>query len=104
MLKPIKEIKDKVVSKRKWGFWSRKIGEEVYSVNIIAGLPLSALSGLMAGLLGIGGGVIKIPLMVLLLGVPMKTAVGTSCFMVGVTALFGFWGHFFPDILNLKWL
>ena len=33
--------------------------------------------------------------MVLLLGVPMKVAVGTSCLMVGITALSSFWGHFF---------
>jgi uncharacterized membrane protein YfcA len=95
MLKPIKEIQDKFINQRKWGYRQRKFGEEEYSVNLIIGLPLSALAGLMAGLLGIGGGVIKVPLMVLLLGVPMKVAVGTSCFMVGLTALFCFWGHFF---------
>jgi uncharacterized membrane protein YfcA len=104
MLKPVKEIKNKFVNRRKWGFWSRKFGEDAYSVNLVVAFPLSALSGLMAGLLGIGGGIIKVPLMVLLLGVPMKVAVGTSCFMVGLTALFGFWGHFFPDTLNLKLL
>ena len=102
MLKPIKEIQDKFFNKRKWGFWLRKFGEEEYSVNLIIGLPLSALSGLIAGLLGIGGGVIKVPLMVLLLGVPMKVAVGTSCLMVGITALFGFWGHFFAGHFELK--
>lgn len=102
MLKPVKEIKNKFVNRRKWGFWSRKFGEDAYSVNLVVALPLSALSGLMAGLLGIGGGVIKVPLMVLLLGVPMKVAVGTSCFMVGLTALFGFWGHFFSGHFELK--
>ena len=102
MLKPVKEIKNKFVNRRKWGFWSRKFGEDVYSVNLVVGLPLSALSGLMAGLLGIGGGVIKVPLMILLLGVPIKVAVGTSCFMVGLTALFGFWGHFFSGHFELK--
>ncbi len=102
MLKPIKEIQDKFSNKRKWGFWQRKFGEEEYSVNLIIGLPLSALAGLMAGLLGIGGGVIKVPLMVLLLGVPMKVAVGTSCLMVGITALFGFWGHFFAGHFEPK--
>ena len=102
MLKPIKEIQNKIINKRKWGFWQRKFGEEEYSVNLIIGLPLSALAGLMAGLLGIGGGVIKVPLMVLLLGVPMKVAVGTSCLMVGITALFGFWGHFFAGQFEPK--
>ena len=102
MIKPIKKIQDKFINLRKWGYWQRKFGEEEYSVNLLIGLPLTALAGLMAGLLGIGGGVIKVPLMVLLLGVPMKIAIGTSCFMVGITALFGFWGHFFAGHFELK--
>jgi len=102
MIKPIKEIQDKFINERKWGYWLRKFGEVEYSVNLLIGLPLAALAGLMAGLLGIGGGIIKVPLMVLLLGVPMKIAVGTSCFMVGITALFGFWGHFFAGHFELK--
>jgi hypothetical protein len=102
MVKPIKEIQDKFINQRKWGYWQRKFGEEEYSINLLLGLPLSALAGLMAGLLGIGGGVIKVPLMVLLLGLPMKVAVGTSCLMVGITALFGFWGHFFAGHFEFK--
>lgn len=44
-------------------------------------------------MVGISGGSFKIPLMVLLCGVPMKIAVGTSSLMVGLTALMGFLGH-----------
>ncbi|MCJ7656552.1 MAG: sulfite exporter TauE/SafE family protein [Candidatus Atribacteria bacterium] len=102
MIKSIKKIQDKFINERKWGYWIRKFGGEEYSVNLLIGLPLTALAGLMAGLLGIGGGIIKVPLMVLLLGVPMRIAVGTSCFMVGITALFGFWGHFFAGHFELK--
>jgi len=102
MIKSIKEIQDKFINERKRGYWLRKFGEEEYSVNLLIGLPVTALSGLMAGLLGIGGGIIKVPLMALLLGVPMKIAVGTSCFMVGITALFGFWGHFFAGHFEPK--
>ena len=102
MIKPIKEIQDKFINQRKWGYWSRKFGEEEYSVNLLLGLPLTALSGLAAGLLGTGGGATKVPLMVLLCGVPMKIAVGTSCFMVGITALSGFWGHYFAGHFEPK--
>jgi hypothetical protein len=102
MIKPIKKIQDKFINKRKWGYWSRKFGEEKYSVNLIIGLPIAALAGIVAGLLGIGGGVIIVPLLVLLLGVPMKIAVGTSCFMAGITALFGFWGHYFAGHFEPK--
>lgn len=102
MIKPIKEIQDKFINKRKYGYWLRKFGEEEYSVNLLIGLPIAALAGIVAGLLGIGGGVIIVPLLVLLLGVPMKIAVGTSCFMAGITALFGFWGHYFAGHFEPK--
>jgi uncharacterized membrane protein YfcA len=51
-----------------------------------AGLALSSFGGLVAGLLGIGGGIVKVPTMRGIMGVPMKVAVGTSNFMIGVTA------------------
>ena len=102
MIKPIKKIRDKFINKRKWGYWSRKFGEKKYSVNLLIVLPIAALAGIVAGLLGIGGGVIIVPLLVLLLGVPMKIAVGTSCFMAGITALFGFWGHYFAGHFEPK--
>ena len=47
---------------------------------------LSYLAGVISGLLGIGGGGIKVPAMNLLGGVPMKAAIATSSFMIGITA------------------
>jgi len=103
MIKSInKEIQDRFTKQGEWGYWLRKFGEEEYSVNLLLGLPITALSGLVAGLLGTGGGATKVPLMVLLCGIPMKIAVGTSCFMVGITALFGFWGHYFAGHFEPK--
>lgn len=46
----------------------------------------SYLAGVVSGLLGIGGGGVKVPAMNVLGGVPMKAAVATSNFMIGVTA------------------
>jgi uncharacterized membrane protein YfcA len=46
----------------------------------------SYIAGIISGLLGIGGGAIKVPAMNVISGVPMKAAVATSNFMVGVTA------------------
>lgn len=51
-----------------------------------AGLGVSACAGAVSGLLGVGGGFIKVPAMTLLMRVPMKVAVATSNFMIGVTA------------------
>lgn len=52
----------------------------------VAGFGVSAAAGLFSGLLGVGGGFIKVPAMNVLMHVPMKAAVATSNFMIGVTA------------------
>ena len=74
-------------------FWQRTLGDQQYSVNMALALPVSFAAGLASGLLGVGGGVLKVPLMVLLLGIPMDIAVGSSALMVGLTAAGGFAGH-----------
>jgi len=63
-------------------------GEEVaYGVrNLPAGLGASFIAGNISGLLGIGGGIIKVPIMALVMGMPLKAAIATSNFMIGVTA------------------
>jgi len=50
------------------------------------GLLASGGAGIISGLLGVGGGPIKVPVMYLMLGVPFKVATATSNFMIGVTA------------------
>lgn len=50
------------------------------------GLLVSGVAGLLSGLLGVGGGVVKVPAMVLGMRIPMKVASATSNFMIGVTA------------------
>jgi uncharacterized protein len=50
------------------------------------GLAASFVAGNISGLLGIGGGPIKVPTMTIAMGVPMKAAAATSNFMIGVTA------------------
>jgi uncharacterized membrane protein YfcA len=43
-------------------------------------------AGITSALLGIGGGVIKVPLMHLAMGVPLRVATATSNMMIGITA------------------
>lgn len=50
------------------------------------GMAASFVAGTLSGLLGIGGGIIKVPVMQLFMGVPMRVAIATSNFMIGVTA------------------
>jgi len=66
-------------------------GHEVaYGVgHLPGGLALSFVAGNVSGLLGVGGGVIKVPVMNLLMGVPLRAAIATSNLMIGVTAATG---------------
>lgn len=50
------------------------------------GMAVSYLAGGISGMLGVGGGPIKVPLMYLAMGVPLRVATATSNFMIGVTA------------------
>ena len=73
--------------------WRRGVGNEKYCVNLAVALPISFIVGAISGLVGVSGGILKVPMMVLLFGVPMNIAVGSSAFMVGLTAIGGFTGH-----------
>ncbi len=73
--------------------WARRVGRQHYCVNMAVALPLALAAGAVSGLVGIGGGVINVPMMVLVLGVRMEIAVGCSAVMVGLTAAGGFAGH-----------
>lgn len=86
---------------RRLGFWHRNFGGEDYVVNLWFAVPITAAAGLAAGAVGISGGSFKVPLMVLLCGVPMRVAVGTSSAMVAVTALMGLLGHTSAGHLDL---
>jgi uncharacterized protein len=54
------------------------------------------LIGFLTGLVGAGGGFLIIPALVFLTGLPMKTAAGTSLFIIAINSLTGFLG----DVLN----
>ena len=49
----------------------------------------SFLAGNVSSLLGIGGGIIKVPILNAWCGIPLRAAAATSAFMIGVTATAG---------------
>lgn len=66
----------------------QKSGEKQYvPQRVRRGIGLNSLAGLTAGMLGIGGGAVQVPIMNKMMKVPMRAAVATSTFMVGMTAL-----------------
>lgn len=54
--------------------------------NYPLGMGASVVAGGMSGLLGIGGGPIKVPVMYIFMGIPLLVATATSNFMIGITA------------------
>jgi len=55
-------------------------------VRLGAGIGGSLFAGVVSALLGVGGGIVKVPLMHLVMRVPLKVATATSNLMIGVTA------------------
>ncbi len=76
-----------------WGRWRRNFNGVDYAVNLPLVISSCAAIGLLCGMLGVTGGIIKLALMVLACGVPMDIAVATSTVMVSVTALSGLAGY-----------
>ena len=69
-------------------FYEEESGREVvYRVKRLpVALVVSALAGVVSGSLGIGGGILKVPLLNAWCGVPLRAAAATSALMIGVTA------------------
>lgn len=55
--------------------------------SVVALVALGFLIGILAALMGVGGGFIMLPVMIYLLGIPTLKAVGTSIFTVVFTAI-----------------
>ena len=66
-------------------------GIESISLWIVVGV--SFLTGLLAGVLGVGGGFIRMPMLIYLIGVPTHVAIGTDLFEVVISAGFGTLTH-----------
>jgi len=101
MLLPIQERSAE--NRRRIGFWTRHYNNCEYTINLWLAIPITAATGLAAGMVGVSGGSFKIPLMVLACGVPMRIAIGTSSAMVATTALMGFLGHTVSGDFNPTW-
>ncbi len=85
-----------------WWLWRRHDVITPYTINVLVLVPIMILAGFVAGMLGVGGGLLKVPAVVVLGGVPMSIAVGSSSLMIGVTALTGFIGHVLRGHFDLR--
>ncbi len=65
-----------------------------------AGMGASTAAGVVSGLLGVGGGIIKVPVMNLVMSVPVKAAIATSNLMVGITAVASAFIYFYRGYVH----
>lgn len=85
------------------GIFKLETGGEVYRINLWMALPVTILTGLGAGMVGVSGGSFLVPLMVVACGIPMQLAVGTSASLIAVISLMGFAGHAVHGDFNPAW-
>jgi uncharacterized protein len=65
------------------------------SRRLPAALGGSFVAGNLSGLLGVGGGIVTVPIVHVVMGAPMHVAVATSNFMIGITAAAGAYAYLF---------
>lgn len=73
------------------GFVERLSGPGYRIRSLPAGFVGSVGAGVTSALLGIGGGLVKVPVMHIVMGVPLRIATATSNLMIGITASTGAW-------------
>lgn len=83
-------VRTKVAQRPNTRYLKDAAGEEyAYAPDMSVGFAASTLIGIFSGLFGIGGGIIHVPLMYSVLGIPVHIATATSHFILAVTAFLG---------------
>lgn len=88
----------KTASKTSGWVWKRKITDAYgnifqYDASIYTGLALLFVGGLASGFFGIGGGLIVVPILASVVGLPMHIAVATSMLTMIFTSISGVTTH-----------
>ena len=85
-------------------FRRRRVKNEdlCYRVNILCAFALGLCLGFVSGLLGVGGGWLLVPLLVLAMHIPLLIAVGTSLFAIMGPAVVGAASHWRLGNLDLR--
>jgi len=68
------------------GYVARLSGPDYAIERFRLGIVGSIAAGVVSALFGVGGGIVKVPLMHLVMGVPLRVATATSNLMIGITA------------------
>jgi len=69
--------------------------------GLLTVLSSGIVVGALTGFLGVGGGFLIVPALVMLVGLPMRQAVGTSLIVIAMNSFAGLMGHLDGAVLNL---
>jgi len=91
----------------RWGAVRREITDVCgvkysYEFNLLWGILFSFLVGFISSVLGIGGGIIHVPFLIMVLGFPPHVAAATSLFVLTWTSLTGMAAHFWLGHVDIK--
>jgi uncharacterized membrane protein YfcA len=73
-------------------------GGRGWLVTVLSGAGV----GLLTGFLGVGGGFLIVPALVMLVGLSMRQAVGTSLIVIAMNSLAGFLGHLNGPAIDIQ--
>jgi uncharacterized membrane protein YfcA len=80
------EARDPATARSTRAFFDQLSGPGYRVRRLGFGVIGSVFAGVASALLGIGGGLIKVPVMHVIMGVPLRVATATSNLMIGITA------------------
>lgn len=64
--------------------------KEFSNESILIAFLISIVTGIVSAFFGVGGGIVTVPLLIYLLGIYPRRAIGTSAFMIVFTSIIGF--------------
>lgn len=76
--------------------------EALDAIAAVALVAIGFATGVLAGLLGIGGGVVMVPAMIVLFSEPSVVAKGTSVAVIIPTAIMGTWRNWKADNIDMR--
>ncbi len=81
--------------------WKRRLGDEEYDFPVAVVLPLIFIVAIFAGMIGISGGAIIVPILIILGNLPLRIAFATNSLNILFTSTAGFLGHGISG--NVNW-
>jgi len=81
----------------------KRAGDSGTDFNYLMIILMGSLVGIVTGLVGAGGGFLIIPVLVFFAKLPMKSAVGTSLFIIAINSAVGFIGFAAGEHSVIDW-